>query len=466
MNGPRAAGHQARMRIRRARRALRDRARAALLCGAWLALVLAACSGGGSAGPVDAPDDAAGPDAMTDGALVDTPAPDALPDGPMIDAPIDGPPIDGTAACEVAPTAPITTPVTTRPWVYGEVDFGWIAIFELATPVPLASLTFETREPPPIELRAGCPGPVIATGVRHARWLDVVSIEWTDGVAANLAAGSYLFELHTAVPFVPEASLQVHGEIVDGAACDDPLVAAGVLACSPRANCDGGLCVVAACSDGVDDDGDGLVDDADPGCALANDRDEADLCGAGGPCPECADTIDTDDDGLVAWPDAPGCARAGDPIEHACPDVDGVIEVLTRGPYPVPQTGTADHPTAPHCWSGGADRVFALRIPGDLSRLSIGVGQNMFTLKLYRDHCDQEPVQCYPAVPGWSAIPMGAVTAGTYWLVASASSGPSTAIGIDGTLVVDAACDPARPAFACPSGQSCQPAGGGGHRCQ
>ena len=52
------------------------------------------------------------------------------------------------------------------------------------------------------------------------------------------------------------------------------------------------------------------------------------------------------------------------------------------------------------------------------------------------------------------------------WLVASAWSGPSTQLSIDGTLVSGSTCDPTRPAFACSGGQSCQPASGGGHRCQ
>ena len=450
---------------------------------------MVACSGGGGSGDPDAVtidaavidgaviDGAAIDGAVIDGAAIDGAAIDgAAIDGAVIDgapidvapidgALIDGSPIDATSPCAVAPPVAIATPRTTRPWALGEFGVGRLATFELATPVALESLVFETQEPPPLSLRAGCTGPVIATGVGHQRWFDVVSIAWTDGVATNLAAGSYVFELSTWFAITPGVTLEVHGVIADGEACTDPLVAAGVLACSPRANCTG-VCAVAACSNGVDDDGDGLADDADPGCALANDVDETDGCVTGGPCPECADAIDTDNDGLVAWPASPGCDRAGDAVEHACPDVDGVIEVLTRGPYPVPQTGTADHPSAPHCWQGGVDRVFALRIPGDLSDFSVGVGQNMFTLTLYRDNCDSEPVQCYPAVPGWPSVPMGALAAGTYWLVASARSGPSTQLSIGGLLVSSATCDPNRPAFACPSAQRCQPAVGGGHRCQ
>jgi len=57
------------------------------------------------------------------------------------------------------------------------------------------------------------------------------------------------------------------------------------------------------------------------------------------------------------------------------------------------------------------------------------------------------------------------VAAGDYWLVAVPALG-ATSMNVSGTLVPDAPCDPSRPAFACDSGQSCQPASGGGHRCQ
>lgn len=435
-------------------------------------LGLVACDGGGgsatdAAVALDAstPDasaiDATDPDAATIDAAVPIDAAVAI-DAALIDAvAIDAAP----PACSMVAPLVVTTPHSERAFTSSMTSIGYYATFQLDTPVPLESLTFETNRAIPMHLYASCPGPHLAAGTPGGRQFDIARLEWSDGVAQHLSAGSYVIELIDG-PVSPIGALDLHGVIADGAACTGPLVANGLLRCSPRATCTAGVCVVAACGNGVDDDGDGLADDADPGCALANDLDEVDACVTGGPCPECADTVDTDSDGVVAWPAAPGCDRAGDPVEHACPDVDGVIEVQTRGPYLVPQTGSADHPTATHCWSGGVDRVFALRIPGDLSHFSVGVGQNAFTLKLYRSDCDREPVQCYPAVPGWPAVQMGPLAAGTYWLVASAWSGPSTQLSIDGTLVSGSTCDPTRPAFACSGGQSCQPASGGGHRCQ
>lgn len=61
-----------------------------------------------------------------------------------------------------------------------------------------------------------------------------------------------------------------------------------------------------ACSDGADNDGDGLIDfPADPGCTSADDDDETDP-------PQCADGKDNDGDGLIDFPADPGCTAADD----------------------------------------------------------------------------------------------------------------------------------------------------------
>ncbi len=67
--------------------------------------------------------------------------------------------------------------------------------------------------------------------------------------------------------------------------------------------------VLPACSDGVDNDGDGLVDyPNDPGCSSASDDDERDP-------PQCSDGRDNDGDGLIDYPDDPGCSSAQDDDE-------------------------------------------------------------------------------------------------------------------------------------------------------
>ncbi len=86
--------------------------------------------------------------------------------------------------------------------------------------------------------------------------------------------------------------------------------------------------LIKACNNEVDDDEDGLIDLADPGCTQAFDDDEADPPEV----PACADGIDNDDDGAVDWPDDPQCLAAGTPDEAvACPPLDDVVVVPPEG---------------------------------------------------------------------------------------------------------------------------------------
>lgn len=75
----------------------------------------------------------------------------------------------------------------------------------------------------------------------------------------------------------------------------------------------------AQCDDGLDNDSDGLVDLADPGCASSLDTDETDLV-----ITQCSDGLDNDSDGLIDLLD-PNCANSSDNNESAIPQcTDGV----------------------------------------------------------------------------------------------------------------------------------------------
>jgi hypothetical protein len=87
-----------------------------------------------------------------------------------------------------------------------------------------------------------------------------------------------------------------------------------------------------ACSDGGDNDNDGLIDGAYPGCADENDNDETDPA----PKPACSDGGDNDNDTKVDFPADPGCTDANDNDETDTPkaacadgsdnDGDGLID--------------------------------------------------------------------------------------------------------------------------------------------
>jgi len=88
----------------------------------------------------------------------------------------------------------------------------------------------------------------------------------------------------------------------------------------------GSTATPAACADGADNDGDGLIDyPDDPGCQSVADTDETDPTAAA-----CADSIDNDRDGLVDYPDDPGCDSADDDDETDPPPAgDNLVVTLT-----------------------------------------------------------------------------------------------------------------------------------------
>ncbi|MCA9525454.1 MAG: hypothetical protein KC549_04045 [Myxococcales bacterium] len=121
-----------------------------------------------------------------------------------------------------------------------------------------------------------------------------------------------------------------------------------------------------ACRDGADNDGDGQVDLADPGCTESEDPDEADPDEP----PVCANDLDDDGDGRVDWPADPDCVAAGGP-EEAPPcglDIPFVRVGQAGGDFPV---GPVQGPgaAAARCEAAlGAETVIVLTLsePSDV----------------------------------------------------------------------------------------------------
>jgi large repetitive protein len=124
------------------------------------------------------------------------------------------------------------------------------------------------------------------------------------------------------------------------------------------------------CKDGRDNDGDGKIDyPNDPGCFAPQQDSEDDDCPDGPNCPQCANGIDDDENGLTDFPaDAGGCSSAADTDEYtrnpvACGS-NVPLEVL---PFDGRVTGTlmagaASNLTSPTCGGSGAEHVYELRI--------------------------------------------------------------------------------------------------------
>lgn len=130
-----------------------------------------------------------------------------------------------------------------------------------------------------------------------------------------------------------------------------------------------GLNAVTYCSDGIDNDGDGLTDyPADPGCESAIDPDETDI-------PACSDGQDNDGDGNADYPADPGCSSVLDndesggaecsngidddgdgnvdfPADTGCTDANDVSEAdvpACANGIDDDGDGLADYPTDPGC---------------------------------------------------------------------------------------------------------------------
>ena len=95
---------------------------------------------------------------------------------------------------------------------------------------------------------------------------------------------------------------------------------AGRVSSGGRVNAGLALAPIPQCSDGIDNDGDGLIDyPKDLGCASLSDNDEYSAPPLPPPRPACSDGVDNDGDGLVDYPKDPGCTSASDTNEYNAP---------------------------------------------------------------------------------------------------------------------------------------------------
>lgn len=97
----------------------------------------------------------------------------------------------------------------------------------------------------------------------------------------------------------------------------------GLVTSGGRINANAALAPVAQCSDGLDNDGDGLIDyPADPGCSSPADSDEYNAPPPPPPrpsAPQCSDGVDNDGDGLIDYPADGGCSSLTDDDEYNAP---------------------------------------------------------------------------------------------------------------------------------------------------
>ncbi len=95
------------------------------------------------------------------------------------------------------------------------------------------------------------------------------------------------------------------------------------------------------CGNGEDDDADGAVDfPDDPGCLAVGDGDETDPAAA----PECSDGVDNDGNGRTDYPEDPGCPGRGTAAEAPLATVPACANGVDDD-----EDGATDYPEDPDC---------------------------------------------------------------------------------------------------------------------
>jgi hypothetical protein len=282
---------------------------------------------------------------------------------------------------------------------------------------------------------------------------------------SNVAAGVYAIVVDGYNSGAGAYQLHVEAEAHPGDACTDPMFAAGILSCPTWAPCDGSICVPPDCSDGVDDDGDGLVDfPDDPGCAAVSGASEVDDCPSGPNCPDCSDDADNDGDGVTDYPLDTDCSSASQIIEGCGQEQDPIQTVTAQG-----HTGTTTGMSMDFtgsCTTGttsSPDVVYLFQMPVPASSIVIDTFGSVFDTVLYvkGSDCGGPDLACNDQFGGdQSQVTLGAQPAGLFTIIVDGWFGTAGnyVLNINATALPGAACT--HPLFAagvmdCPSWAPC-----------
>ncbi|HTR51170.1 MAG TPA: hypothetical protein VMJ10_10725 [Kofleriaceae bacterium] len=234
-----------------------------------------------------------------------------------------------------------------------------------------------------------------------------------------------------------------------------------VLAACAAKNGDKKMCAggepCAECQDGIDNDGDGLIDyPNDPGCFAPQQNSEEDDCPMGPNCPQCGNGIDDDGNGIIDFSgNDPGCMSAADPLEFtenpaACGQTMTIKQLPANGVDSGMIDGTQTFSQISPCGGGGgsiAAVAYELHVlhPQVLVISSAGSSISV-VLDLRSAACAQSgsEVTCSHSVDtATGSIDITApVAAGTYFLLVESYNGDSGgyAISVQELPGVGAAC--------------------------
>ena len=224
---------------------------------------------------------------------------------------------------------------------------------------------------------------------------------------------------------------------------------------------------VRQCSDGVDNDGDSLIDLNDPGCLAGSDNDET----SPEVSPACSDMVDNDEDGTTDYPEDTFCLSAGQSSEAplceayngadgSAPDADMIV---------VTETGTFDLDTSDASASNGYTNGSSAASPEipvaivltEASQVSIETTQSDFDTYLHMrvGECDNPDLQIAFNDDGTgltnfqSLIEFSQLDAGVYYVFVDGYSGFGSTESGQTTLSVTINAVPEQPAVACDDGE-------------
>jgi hypothetical protein len=288
----------------------------------------------------------------------------------------------------------------------------------------------------------------------------------------NVAAGTYYVMIDGFSTHNGPWTLTTTGTVTPGQSCEGALFQSGAFTCSVGYACKGmagsRTCQVALCSDGIDNNMDGLIDyPFDPGCSTPNDDAEDTVC-PGPSCPVCSNMVDDDGDSFGDFPADFGCSATGGTSEVFCAIETTPSTVITAATT----TGTLAAPATDNyeqsCQNNtGNDRAYGLQLPVPVATLVIDTLGSTITdtvVSLWDANCGLQLGCDDDSAPGTdlrSVLTLNNVSAGNYAIQVDSfgtlNNGAFT-LHVTGTVAAGTACT--SPLFAtsvllCPTGTTC-----------
>ena len=187
--------------------------------------------------------------------------------------------------------------------------------------------------------------------------------------------------------------------------------------------------LIRACNDGVDSDGDGLVDAFDPGCINDFDNDETDDFDPADPAarPACSNGLDDDGDGLVDYPTDADCLAAGGRSEQPTCDRDVPITRMSEAGGRLTLTTAGRDQYVASCGNPiGPEQVIALHLDHRADVSAVVENNSYDTVLFMRRACDDggTEIACNDDTNGVaSAISVQGLEPGTYFIFLDGWSG-------------------------------------------